>query len=105
MVVILECVNVYPSNNYNYNSFSTDYIFVGNSTLVEFLAITSSSNAVLSLNWSSDGGDSVLQTDSINLTSNVSGIIQTVIKASYVQMNITGLNNPCSLQTQGQYFN
>ena len=104
MVVIQECVNVYPTNNYTNTSFITDYIYIGNATLVEFLAYSSSPSAVLSLNWSSDAGATILKTDSLNLTSNSSGIIQSIIKSSYVQMSITGLTNPCTFQSQGQYF-
>ena len=56
MVVISETVNTYP--NYTHTCFVTDYIFIGNATLIEFLIYTSSS-AVLNLYWSSDGGSSI----------------------------------------------
>lgn len=104
MVVIDETVNVYPTNNYANTSFVTDFIFVGNATLVEFLVYTSSSSSVLSLNWSSDNGSSILSTDSLDLISNTSGILQSVIKASYVQMSITNLDNPCTLYSQANFF-
>lgn len=104
MVVIEECSNVYPNNSYHSSSFSTDYIFIGNSTFLEFVVYTNSNSSSLSLEWSSDGENTLL-IDTLAIISTEAAVFQSVIKASYVKMNVINLDVPCTLFTQGMFFN
>ncbi len=87
---------------YNLTSYSSQYIYVGDCAIVNWV-VYSSSNCTIHLEWSIDQSTTI-STDSANLVALSSASIKMNINAQYCKFTVTGLTNPCVLQTNGFFF-
>lgn len=100
MPVIKELTINNPA--YNLSSYTSEFIYVGDCTTVIWI-VYSSSNGSLQLEWSIDQSTTI-DSESAPLVALTSRSIKTSINAPYCRFSVSGLTNPCVLQTTGFFF-
>ena len=90
--------------NYEYNSWSNDYTFVGDCISVQF-SVFCSYDCMMGIEWSLDG-DLTLITQQQPVNGGILTIQKSIIHGSYVKFFVSNIPYiPCTLKTQGFFFN